>query len=309
MTKIKTLDVAYEFEVLTVLLPVHNRGSLTASFVLHLSELLPDRMYLRVIILDDGCTDDTLINLRRVWPSVEVLNLDGSAFWGGAINAIMDYIRSRPLSEESVYLLANDDIRFPSKLAFLAGLCEVHRGALVCATGLLVQSLEDNSLGNIQQNLPTASQGIHYNSKTGNFEKATLSNPANVSSTYAMLATKDAWLSAEAIPITIPHYLSDYWLTYKLGLLGYKIVHPDNFVCLASAHTTRNNPTVEKKSWLKAKAYYLQSSLNKSSTSYFPAWIEFWSQKPIHPFVRYRILKLKLHKLVGSFLFGRGFAG
>lgn len=292
------------FALLTVLLPVHNRGSLTASFVLHLSELLPDDMNLRVVIFDDGCTDETLANVKRIWPSVEIASLDGNAFWGGAINAIIDYIKSRPLSEEGIYLLANDDIRFPSKSAFLAGLREVDRGSLICATEVRVQSLGQNSHDIIHQHRSSGTHGIHYNQETGNFENANMSKPVNVSSTYAMLSTKDPWLSAPAIPITIPHYLSDYWLTYKLGLLGFKIVHPDNFICLESALTSRRGqvPIGEKKNWLSAKLDYLQSSLNKTSPSYLPAWIEFLSQKPISQAVRIKVLKLQLQNFLGRFL-------
>jgi GT2 family glycosyltransferase len=297
---------AIEIGVLTVLLPVHNRGSLTADFILHLSKLLPEEIDLRVVIFDDGCTDETLIEVKRVWTNVEVVCLDGSAFWGGAINAISNYIRSR-LSEDSIYLLANDDVRFPSQSAFLAGLREVNKSALVCATELRVKSLNANSFDKLQLTPPSAPRGIHYDHKTGNFETASTVKPANVSSTFAMLTTKDVWLSAPAIPLTIPHYLSDYWLTYKLALLGYKIVHPNDFICLEYDVSSRrgNEPIGEKKNWLSAKIDFLQSSLSKPSASYFPAWIEFLSQKPIYPSVRLKILKLKLYLLIGSFLFRR----
>jgi len=295
-----------ELTVLTVLLPVHNRGLLTASFVLHLYELLPVGMNLKVVVFNDGCTDDTVTNVKSVWPSVEVVSLDGKAFWGGAINAISNYIKERPFSEESIYLLANDDIRFASKSAFCAGLREVDQGAMICATEFRVQSLEAINYPFLKKNLFEAIR-VHFNSKTGNFEKATFEKPVNVSSTYAMLTTKDAWLIAPPVPRTIPHYLSDYWFTYQLVLLGYKIVHPDDFICFESALTSRrsNEPIGDKRHWLRAKVDYLQSSLNKPSPSYIPAWIEFLSQKPIYPSVRIKILKLKLHLLLGSFLYSR----
>lgn len=293
------------FGALRVLLPVHNRGTLTANFVLHLNELLPDGINLSVVVFDDGCTDETLINVKRVWPSVEVVRLDGNAYWGGAINAISEYIKSQPLSENSIYLLANDDIRFPSNSAFLAGLREVDEDALVCARGLLDPNLNLDSFGNIQQYPSKKTKGIHYNAKTGNFEKATFTKPVNVSDTYAMLTTRAAWLSAPKIPLTIPHYLSDYWFTYNLVHKGFRIVHPDEFICLVSTHSTRNKPGIRYSNWFKNKAQYLQSSLNKTSTSYFPAWIKFLSQKPIYPAVRIKILKLKLNNLAASFLYGK----
>jgi hypothetical protein len=299
------MESLISFEVLTVLLPVHNRGSLTANFIVHLIKVIPHRIHLKFVIFDDGCTDDTLLNIKKTLPSFHLVCLDGSAFWGGSINAIVNYIKSSPSREDSLYLLANDDIRFPSSSALMAGLHAVERGALICAKGLLVDNLNDANLEKPNANLTPLSQGTHYNSKKGSFEQATSSKPVNVSETYAMLATKDVWLSGSTVPSTIPHYLSDYWFTYNLVLKGFRIVHPDNFICLVSTHTTRNKPGNIQCNWFKDKARYLQTSLNKTSTSYFPAWIEFLSKKPICLSVRIKILKLKINNYVAIFLYGR----
>ena len=303
--KEKKIEALSKSELLTVLLPVHNRGSLTADFIAHLCKVLPYGITLKIVIFDDGCTDDTLINIKKVWPSFDLVSLDGSSFWGGSINAILNYIRSSPSREDSLYLLANDDIRFPSSSALMAGLQAVERGALICAKGLLVDNLNDSNFDKLKLNSPDLSQGTHYNSNMGIFEQATSFKPVNVSETFAMFATKDAWLSASTIPLTIPHYLSDYWFTYNLVLNGFRIVHPDKFICLVSTHSTRNKPCNNQYNWLKNKAKFLQSSLDKTSTSYFPAWIEFLSKKPISLSVRIKILKLRINSYLASFLYGR----
>ena len=281
---------------LTVLLPVYNRGSMTADFIVHLRELLGSSMNMQVVIFDDGSTDATINNAKQVMPDLTLINLDGKAYWGGAINAISDYIQlhAEDAVKDAYYLLANDDIRFPSKKALFAGLNATRIDSFACARSVLIPSINTENVTNVATNV-TPGAPICYHQDKGIFLEATQNSPANVASTWAMLSTREAWSSNIKVPPSIPHYLSDYWFTYKLVKLGFNLRQPNEFICYVSEASTRNKLSEVKSKGICSKIRdRIESNLEVTSTSYAPAWIEFLSQKPISVIVRKKLLKLKL---------------
>jgi GT2 family glycosyltransferase len=269
---------------------------MTASFIVHLRELLGKSMGMQVVIFDDGSTDETIINATKAMPSLTLINLGGKAYWGGAINAVSHYIQTRvqDATEDVVYLLANDDIRFPSKDALFAGINAVSTDSLICARSVLTPSIDAKSIA-IKSDKVTPEPPIYYDHNKGIFLKATQDSPANVSSTWAMLSTREAWCSNITIPQSIPHYLSDYWFTYNLVKLGFNLRQPKQFICYVSTASTRNKPSAAKPNDIFSKLRdRVKSNLQVTSTSYAPAWIEFLSQEPISTAVKRKLLKLKL---------------
>lgn len=267
-------------DLLVVFLPVHNRGSLTAEFISHLESDLYLPIQIRYVVLDDGCTDDTIVNIKLIRPQVEIIQLDGNAFWGGAINAVASYIRRFSLSTSNrvCYLLCNDDIRFISAAALNDAISRTSSNNVVCAR--LAERLDPKvSWTSLMINKRIDSQPpIYYNYINGTFRPACQIHPPNVASTFAMLSTSDPWLSFGSVPSTIPHYLSDYWLTYHFFKAGFNLLLPEDFLCITFLSSTRNLPTKQVQSSLKNLLLEYKRAATRTSTSYAPAWIRFYTQ-------------------------------
>lgn len=290
-------------KTLTLLLPVHNRGNLTACFITHVKELLPTNISLSVVLFDDGCNDETIATACRAWPKADVVTLDGHAFWGGALNAISRYVQGKASQSKATdyYMLCNDDIRFPDCRSILAGLEAVSDMVLVCARGITVDHAEIINSDPAPSKLEwEAEPAIHYSPKDGGFIRATERETVNVAPTRAMLTTPKPWLHAVAVPPSIPHYLSDYWLTYNLYKLGFQIAHPELFICLVSSETTRNKQEIKATDWLARKLASMKGCATKTSPAYAPAWICFYRQDPLTLIRELKILKLWLLFRVSS---------
>lgn len=274
---------------LTVLLPVYNRGFLTANFIEHLVSLLGKDFPLTIVLLDDNSTDHTIYCAKQVFPASIVVQMGGNSYWGGGINAAVHFVMTCPdFGHPSTYfMLANDDIRFLSLNAFMAAFDTLQVYPIVAARGLLVSSLDCSlSHEDVIQSV-SGFCGTHYDSRLGNFRDAQDHHEVNVSSTWALIASRQVWLESPVLPHSIPHYLSDYWLTYHWTKNGYSIAHPREFVCLVSSSSTRNVECLESISGFRERTTWFARRLTEvTSPAYTPAWLSFWSQQPVSFFVR-----------------------
>jgi GT2 family glycosyltransferase len=89
-----------------VILPVHNRRDITLAC---LGELRSGQAWaqLNVVVIDDGSTDGTGEGIRERFPSVHVLEGDGSLWWGGGIRRGLAYAMDR---DAEVFVWLNDDV-------------------------------------------------------------------------------------------------------------------------------------------------------------------------------------------------------
>jgi len=303
-------------DVINVYLPVHNRGKLTSLFIGHLRSLIDDCIELRFWILDDGSTDDTVQLALRKDPSARIISLDGSAYWGGALNKVRSLILERfalGLCNE-LYMICNDDIRL-NRGAMIDALSAVNDNSIVCA---LCKSedfcLEMESELSSPNLLPQILMD-RFDIQSGRFLLEADPELVNVASTYAMLTTARPWLSSKPIPDSIPHYLSDFWLTHCFWRRGFKIVHPIQFRGITSSTTTRNLPR-DYPSYLPQlrlirvfHRIYLQSldACTVTSPSFSPAWVEFLSGFSRNPKLGFQLARLWLLFTVGIII--RCFSG
>jgi GT2 family glycosyltransferase len=299
---------------LYVFLPVYNRGRLTANFLSHLKPLIPPCYQLRPVLLDDHCTDNTIDLARLVCPCLEIVNLSGSDYWGGALNAIKKYINSLSLADHqnNIYMVCNDDIRFcPGSL--ISALSAVTPDVVIAAKTIFVKD-DFNSIMSVHDfKYSTLEVQIMYlfDPLVGSFRPTNDPSRVNICETRAMLTRADPWLSCAFIPPAIPHYLSDYWLSYNFTLNGFRIKYPIDFICYNSLVSTRNtgqysSSFLEKVSFLgrilnKIKSFIFgcASSVNKSSPSYAPAWACF-----LKCYSKQKHLRLILIKYWFRFYFG-----
>jgi glycosyltransferase involved in cell wall biosynthesis len=112
-----------------ILIPIHNRQSITLECLKLLNEYhLIDPPY-QVVIIDDGSTDGSAITIERMYPSVKILTGDGSLWWTGAICKGMEYAYHQG-SEFIIWL--NDDCKFSEQtLPNLVSFCQTHLESII----------------------------------------------------------------------------------------------------------------------------------------------------------------------------------
>jgi glycosyltransferase involved in cell wall biosynthesis len=300
-----------KYSNLHVFLPVHNRGNLTANFIRHFLRLIDPNSPCQFWILDDGCTDNTIELALKQIPGAAIIKLSGSAYWGGALNAIRKIIVNRHVEgfRYEHYLVCNDDIRFPLDSLSIA-MNSVSDSNVVCA---LPEMIDHNILlgDQIPHRASSRFKPMHrFDPICAQFVVEYNPLKVDTASTYAMLTTSDPWIASEPIPSSIPHYLSDWWLTYSFSKLGFAIVHPPGFDCFTSTLTTKNRvnvsalrhdlvfPYFKFRNWLK----YARESVNPKSPSYAPAWITFLKRYSNTPILWIVLLRYRVAFFVGSSL-------
>jgi GT2 family glycosyltransferase len=89
-----------------ILIPVHNRKDITLRCLDHLrkQEVLLDY---KVVIIDDGSTDDTSIIIAEQYPEVILIKGDGNLWWTGAIRKGMECALSK---NANYFVWMNDDV-------------------------------------------------------------------------------------------------------------------------------------------------------------------------------------------------------
>lgn len=94
--------------MLYIIVPVHNRINSTLEFI----ESVEKQSYkeYKIVIVDDGSTDNTKENINKKYPYVDVLKGDGNLFWGGGINMGLDYV-SKIANPEDYIAFANNDVK------------------------------------------------------------------------------------------------------------------------------------------------------------------------------------------------------
>jgi GT2 family glycosyltransferase len=201
-----------------ILLPVHNRAAVTAEFADALAR--QDLDDYRLILIDDGCTDDTVARVRQRIPAqrLHVLRGDGGLWWAGALQLGYEYLRSQSLADDDAVLIVNDDISFEpdflrSGLAALAN-CP---GAAIQAVGC------DRETGAIDR-------GARANLWTLRFRAATADEPANCLSTRGLILRARSFTASGGFrPQRLPHYMSDYEFTLRLRRQGVELRCDDRF--------------------------------------------------------------------------------
>ena len=201
-----------------ILLPVHNRADVTAQFVDALAR--QDMAEYRLLLIDDGCTDDTVERVRAAIPpdKLRVLAGNGNLWWAGALQQGYEMLHAEGAAPDDFVLIVNDDITFAHD--FLRRGLEVlseRPGAAIQAVGV------DRLTG-------TVDRGAVADLVRMRFSAATAVSPANCLSTRGLLMRASTFLSSGGFkPARLPHYLSDYEFTLRLRRQVVQLLCDDRF--------------------------------------------------------------------------------
>jgi GT2 family glycosyltransferase len=195
--------------MLYVVVPVHNRAHVTAGFLDALAaQTVID---FRLVLVDDGCTDDTVTIAREKIDAerLVILRGDGSLWWAGALQRAYEYLTALPTCEADAVLIVNDDVTIGAD--FLAsGLTVLAEspGASIQAVGV------DRATGEVDRGAMADLVRLH-------FRAAGAEEAPNCLSTRGLLMRGDTFAHSGGFrPRWLPHYLSDYEFTLRLRRQG-----------------------------------------------------------------------------------------
>lgn len=194
-----------------VLLPVHNRRDITVSFA---NDLFAQTYKgVQLVLIDDGSTDGTAEAVLSTLPSAHVIRGDGNLWWAGSLQKGFDHLATLNLSDDTIVIISNDDVRLPSDF--------VEVGVTLLSSrqpSLLLAQLKEEG-----DEFPRES-GVAFDPYTMTFQAAKRPEEINCLSTRGLFLH---WGSIKAIggfhTTMLPHYGSDYEYTIRAFRKGFSL--------------------------------------------------------------------------------------
>jgi GT2 family glycosyltransferase len=273
--------------MIEIVIPVHNRRDIT----LRCLELLARqaKVEFRVTVVDDGSSDGTSEAIRQRFPTVDVLQGDGSLWWAGATNLGVKHALERTAVAPYILML-NDDVEFDSD--YLACM-ELHAAANPgCLIGSLAVYGEDPS------RVFWCGQAASYRQcRYGYVQRNHLSGcvTAEALPGRGMLVPTEVFKRIGLFDQrSFPQYAADFDLSLRARNAGHKLLCCCDTAVIVSTYQTgpgsvyRSDPI----------SVFLRSFWNVRSPNYLPALWRFWTRHfGVLPFVR-QVTKV----LAGGFL-------
>jgi GT2 family glycosyltransferase len=213
--------------MLYVIVPVHNRAAVTARLLDALA--LQTVADFTLVLVDDGCTDDTVAVTRAKIPAdrLIVLSGDGQLWWAGALQLAYEHLRAIPVSPHDAVLVVNDDVTFaPDFLEKGLQVLRERPDSCIQAIGI------DEVSGEIDR-------GAIADMLRLRFRPAQAGEATNCLSTRGLLMSGRTFAASGGFrPRLLPHYLSDYEFTLRLRRQHVALVVDDRFVARTQLHLT-----------------------------------------------------------------------
>jgi GT2 family glycosyltransferase len=212
--------------IIYVLLPVHNRRTVTEQFARQLLEQ-SDQSF-RLVLIDDGSSDGTAQSVSQLVPSTVVLSGPGDWWWAGSLQRGYEWLRAWATRDGDLVLIANDDTTFGPD--FLA----TGRASLAARPrSLLLAQLYDVRTGDFLE------AGVRIDWRTMEFRSVSDPREVNCMSTRGLLMRVEDFLSTGGFhPRLLPHYLSDYEFTVTACRGGLALASDPAFKLALDQETT-----------------------------------------------------------------------
>ena len=201
-------------ENLYIILPVHNRASITERFAYNISKQTYSDF--KVLLIDDGSVDDTCAKVKAILPNrnLEILNFQGgNLWWGGGLQKGYEWLIKNNIPKNHYVLIANDDILFEKD--FLEnGISLLRLNKNIILSGFLYSAQTGKRLK------------IGYSIKWGKFsiESTDIISKLDSLDSYALFfRIGDFYKIGGFHPKLIPHYLSDIEFVYRAKQKGFKL--------------------------------------------------------------------------------------
>ena len=278
---------------LIVFIPCHNRKDTTQESIKHIYNVVNKKWELTVHIIADGCTDGTVDMIKKQHRKVEIHELNGKQYWGGCLNYITNFITNgNSICNDDIILIANDDAYLSEKSLDMGVnyLINSKNSALIpiladASAESFSRNVQHQKILDINKDQIDVNWGNIYDAKLDKHINRRKPGCVNLGVTASILIKKSELIKAQRIPVGIPHYYSDFWMTYSLSLHGVAMTTNFEYYAIRKKELTR------KSYGEKTKIKYWEQCCNPQSPDYLPAGILFTKH-----FSRGRGKRLKLMK-------------
>lgn len=259
-----------------IVIPVFNRLNLTKALVECLRKQIINHP-LRILIVNDGSSDGTAEWLSTQ-EDIDVLNGNGSLFWGGAIDLAVRHLQTT-VSRDDWVLLMNNDTTVDEN--FVQCLLDTAQSNAPAAVGSVIRNEIDHSqLLSIGAHIDAwrllTYDLLDRNTSDNGTTDETLSGALKVDalSGRGVMFPMMALIAAGGMkPRVLPHYLADYEVSMRVRKAGWRLLVATTAIVYSE---DEYGSTRRAFSW-RDKLLSIRSPL------YLPAFSAFWWQASTWP--------------------------
>ena len=247
-----------------VIVPVFNRLVMTQSLVACLRRQVLNHP-LRILAVNDGSTGGAAKWLADQ-DDIEVLNGDGSLFWGGAVHLAVRHLKTKAVAEDWVLLMNNDTTVADD---FVQRLLDTAQANAPAAVGSVIRDEADHarllSIGARVDAWRLLTRDLLDKVESQRVSDATVEVDA-LSGRGALFPMASLIAAGGMRPRALPHYLADYEVSLRVRKHGWRLL-----VSTAAAVYSGDDygSTRRALSW-RDKLFSVRSPL------YLPALLAFW---------------------------------
>ena len=278
--------------MLYIVIPVFNRWRYTQACLESLRTQTTQDF--RVVVVDDGSTDETAAALVRDYPEVEVVQGDGNLFWTAGVNRGIE--RALALGADRVMTLNNDVLAAPDFVAQMLAAADSHPTVVLgayeldAATGEAIYAGElldfrTNTRHDLLVELPTEQRvGLHpvtYLPGRG------LLIPKAVIDKIGLFDEK-----------RLPHYMADFDYTSVARRAGFQVLI--NYAAKLSTYPEESGQTLTRKQ--RSAKGYVQHLFGIRGGGNMVNFTHFALKNCPKPYLPYFLLNGYARRLVGYFL-------
>lgn len=232
-----------------ILLPVHNRKEITLKFINSL--LKQSYTNYQLLLIDDGSTDGTSIEVKTLIPNTIIIKGYGNWWWAGSLQQGFNWIKNNNINKKEIVLIVNDDtILEKDFLSNGTNYLKQNSNTLLLA---YAYDLANNQLLDC---------GINYDFKKNIISKPSGDKKINCLSTRGLfLYVEDFQKIGGFYPNLLPHYGSDYEFTARAFRKGYTLSSSNDVKLFFNKETTGIHVLNEKKFYNYFKLFFSKRNL------------------------------------------------
>ncbi|MDR7306027.1 glycosyltransferase family 2 protein [Rhodoferax saidenbachensis] len=244
--------------------PVFNRLAMTQSLVVCLHKQILNQP-LRMLVVNDGSSDGTAEWLAEQH-DVEVLNGDGSLFWGGAVDLALRHLQAKATENDWVLLINNDTTVTED---FIQRLLDTALANAPAAVGSVIRDEADHA-----RLLSIGAQVSAWRLLTRDFlDKAKIVPVSDVVMEVDALSGRGVLFPFAGLnaaggmrPRVLPHYLADYEVSLRVRKRGWRLL----VSTAAAVYSSEDYGNTRRQPSLRDQLFLVRSPL------YLPALLVFW---------------------------------
>jgi len=185
---------------LFIIIPIHNRSKTTQNILLELLHSLDSNS--KIILVDDGSTDDSVAKAKSIHSNVHILSGNGNLWWAGSLQLAYKYL-TKVAPSNSFLVIMNDDITISKDF-----ISKIREWLLKEPNKIHYPLIQDQNTGLIEK-----LQYIHW--VPLHFSSNAQSSDICISTRCIALTWKTHISIGGFYPLLLPHYLSDYEFTLR----------------------------------------------------------------------------------------------